>query len=53
MWSVLQDLQTALLLACKFNHVACAEFLISKGADMNIKDEVCVLLMMCPFRLKL
>ena len=37
---VLQDLQTALHLACDYNRVACAELLISKGPDINIKDKV-------------
>ena len=41
--SVYKDLQTALHLhlACQNNHVQVAEFLISNGADMNIKDKVC------------
>ena len=53
-WSVLQGLQTALHLACDWNCVACAELLISKGADINIKDKVYIMLMAwCPFHLQL
>ena len=40
LWPVLQDLQTALHWACQRDSVACAELLISKGADINIKDKV-------------
>ena len=39
--SVNQYLQTALHLACWNNHVQVAEFLVSNGGDMNIKDKVC------------
>jgi hypothetical protein len=33
-----EELKTALHLACEFNHAGCAELLISKEADTNIKD---------------